>query len=268
MHEEPHCLPATSAPTTSARRFGGVARLYGDSALASFQAARVCVIGVGGVGSWAVEALARSGIGGLSLVDADHVAESNINRQLPALEQHLGRAKIEVLAERIAGINPGCSVSLVDAMISLDNLAEHLHPGFNAIIDCSDNARVKAGIANFCRRNHVPLVVTGGAGGKLDPTRIRVNDLTRVSQDPLLARMRRHLRGDYGYSRNPRRSYGLPCVWSDEAPLLPSNATGLNCAGAMGSVVTVTAAFGMAAAARALQQLAGPRPGSARPLPS
>ena len=245
------------------RRFGGIGRLYGEEALARFGRAHLCVIGVGGVGSWAVEALARSGIGALTLIDADHLVESNINRQLPALEPTLGRAKIEVLAERIAQINPEARVTLVDDFLDQDNLTDLIDSTFDHVIDCIDQFRIKAALIHHCRRRRIPLVVTGAAGGQMDPLRIRISDLSRTEQDPLLARTRRLLRQQYGFSSNPRRRFQVPAVWSDEPVTAPqgrracgtARGGGLNCAG-HGACTPVTASFGMAAAAHVLRRLA------------
>lgn len=237
------------------RRFGGIARLYGEAGLARLGAARVAVIGTGGVGSWAVEALARSGLGELRLIDADHVAESNINRQLPALDSTRGRAKVQVLAERVSDIAPHCRVHAIEEMVDLANPAELLPTDLDYVIDCADNARVKAAVIAHCRRQHLRVITLGGAGGKTDPTRIRVNDLGRTEHDPLLARVRRELRREHGWSRNPQRRFDVPCVWSNEQSRRPAGATGLSCAGGLGSVMTVTAAFAMAAVARVLARL-------------
>lgn len=251
------------------RRFGGIARLYGSTAVVRFAAAHVCVIGVGGVGSWVVEALARSGIGALTLVDLDHVAESNINRQLPALGSTLGRAKVRVLAERVTDINPICRLSLVEDFIAPDNVAGLLGVCFDQVVDCIDGARPKAALIAHCRQQGMPLVTVGGAGGQVDPTRIRVTDLVQSAQDPLLARVRRLLRQDYGFEQGKERNWGVPAVWSDEPRILPAPegvsclkpSTGearsdLSCAGGIGSVMTVTASFGLVAAAQVLKHLA------------
>ncbi|HIE53599.1 MAG TPA: tRNA threonylcarbamoyladenosine dehydratase, partial [Chromatiaceae bacterium] len=222
------------------------------------------VIGIGGVGSWTVEALARSAVGALTLVDMDHVAESNINRQLPALESTLGRAKIEVMGERALEINPGLELVLVDDFLTLDNLGSLMERRFDFVIDCMDNFRTKAALIHHCKRNRQPLLTVGGAGGKSDPLRIRISDLYRTEQDPLLARTRRLLRQEYGFSRNPRRRFQVPVVWSDEPAVQPPFSGescearpvgGLNCGG-YGSCAPVTAGFGMAAAAHVLGKLA------------
>lgn len=243
------------------RRFGGIQRLYGRAGASRIAAADVAVIGVGGVGSWAVEALARSGVGRLTLIDMDHVAESNINRQLPALEDTLGMLKAEVLAQRAVAINPGISVDVVDAFVEPENLERLIQPGFDWVIDCVDSFRVKAAMIAFCRRRRQPIITAGAAGGQLDPTRVQVSDLRRTEHDPLLARTRRLLRQDYGFPGNPKRSFGIPAVWSDE-PLrqavdceAPSNGS-LNCAG-FGACMPVTASFGLAAAGHVLRDIAG-----------
>jgi len=242
------------------RRFGGMARLYGPQALARLQAAHVCVIGIGGVGSWAVEALARSGIGKLTLVDLDHVAESNMNRQLHAVEENLGKAKVQAMAERVASINPGCQVVQVDDFITPDNIAS-LIPACDAVIDAIDQVRAKVALAAHCRQQKQWLVTTGGAGGRTDPTRVKVEDLSRTTQDALASKVRASLRKDFGFPRDPKKKFNLPCVYSDEQIIRPQAGAacetdgpapqGLNCAG-YGSLVTVTAAFGFAAASQAL----------------
>ena len=245
------------------RRFGGVARLYGEVGLAAFRAAHVCVIGIGGVGSWTVEALARSGIGRLTLIDLDHVAESNINRQLPALESNLGKTKIGVMAERIVQINPDCALQLTEDFITVDNLAELIDGEVDFVVDCIDSFRIKAALIAHSKRKKIKLVTTGGAGGQQDPTRIRKSDLSRTEQDPLLAKTRRLLRTDYGFSRNPRRRFDIPAVWSDEPVQVPQSTdaacegtpSNLNCGG-FGSSVVVTASFGLVAAGLVLDRLA------------
>jgi len=242
------------------RRFGGISRLYGDEALELFSRTHVCVVGIGGVGSWSVECLARSAIGKLTLVDMDHVAESNINRQLPALSDTLGRAKIEVMAARVAQINPDAKIGLLDEFVTVENVADNISDDFDFVIDCIDNFRVKSALIAHCRHKRIPIVTVGGAGGQLDPTRIRHTDLSRTVQDPLLAKTRRQLRRNYRFPRNPKRSFGVPAVWSDE-PLRQavgacagSPGSSLNCGG-LGSCAAVTAGFGMAAAARVLEKL-------------
>jgi tRNA A37 threonylcarbamoyladenosine dehydratase len=242
------------------RRFGGITRLYGARAAARLTAARVCVIGVGGVGSWAVEALARSAVGHLTLIDMDHVAESNINRQLAALEDEIGRPKNAVLAERVARINPGCRVTAIDDFVTVENAVELISAEFDWVIDCIDSFRVKAAVIALCRRRRQPVITAGAAGGQRDATRIRISDLRRTEQDPLLARTRKLLRRSYGFPDNPKRRFGVPCVWSDEPKRPPQGQcpadtdSSLNCAG-YGACMPVTATFGLVAAGYVVDQL-------------
>lgn len=244
-----------------ARRFGGIARLYGAQGLAALGRASVCVVGVGGVGSWAVEALARSAVGRLRLIDMDHIAESNMNRQLQAVEPDLGKAKVIALRERIAQINPDCRVDAVEEFVTADNLDGLIPAEIDWVVDCIDNFRAKAALIAFCRRRGQAVLTVGGAGGQRDPTRVRVGDLRKTEQDPLLARTRRLLRQDYGFPTNPKRRFGVPCVWSDEpqqAPprgCAPTPGGSLNCAG-FGACMPVTAGFGLAAAGYVVDRLA------------
>ena len=245
------------------RRFGGTRRLYGAEACQRFSCASVCVVGIGGVGSWAAEALARSAVGNITLIDLDMVAESNINRQIHALEDSFGQAKTDAMARRIAAINPLCRVDCVEDFVTPDNLATMLDRGFDYVIDAIDQVRTKAAMIAWCRSNAIPLVTAGGAGGQIDPTRIEVADLARTVQDPLLAKVRSRLRKEYGFARDPKKKFGVQAVFSSE-PLRPPesaacdqvpNLTGLNCAG-YGSSMCVTATFGLIAASVALSALA------------
>jgi tRNA A37 threonylcarbamoyladenosine dehydratase len=254
------------------RRFGGIARLYGDAALARFQRAHICVIGVGGVGSWAVEALARSAIGQLTLIDLDNLAESNINRQIHALSSTLGQAKVSALAQRIALINPTCRVTEIEDFIDADNIAAMLPAGhFDYVIDAIDNVRAKTALIAYCRAQQIRLLTIGSAGGQIDPTRIAVCDLSRTEQEPLLAKVRKRLRALHGFPRGSKNKFGIDAVYSTEPLRFPelcktdddsdansdsaAGITGLNCAG-FGSAVVVTASFGLVAAGHVLQKLA------------
>lgn len=248
-----------------ARRFGGIARLYGERALERFRAAHVCVIGVGGVGSWIVEALARSAVGHLTLIDLDNVAESNINRQIQALTSTVGMPKIEALRERIAQINPFCKVTLVEDFIDPDNIPQMVGTDrFDYVVDAIDSVKAKAALIAYCRDHKLPLVTIGGAGGQIDPTRIEVRDLARTEQEPLLKKVRKLLRAQYGFSRGEKQKYHIDAVFSMEPLRYPeaedaceigSSVTGLNCAG-FGSSMVVTASFGMIAAGHILRKLA------------
>jgi tRNA A37 threonylcarbamoyladenosine dehydratase len=244
------------------RRFGGLRRLYGDAAYARLRASRVAVVGVGGVGSWAAEALARSGLAGLTLIDLDHVAESNINRQVQALGATLGMAKVQALAERIADIQPGCALRCIEAFVEPDNWPALLEgEAIDAVIDACDQVRAKHAMAAWALRvrDEVAFVSVGAAGGKQLPQCVDVEDLANVTHDPLLAALRQRLRK---HDAAPRQGpIGVRCVFSRESVRLPEEAAcagevdaNLSCHG-YGSSVMVTASFGLAAASEALQQL-------------
>lgn len=250
------------------RRFSGVAKVYGEVALGQFHTAHVCVIGLGGVGSWVVEGLVRSGIGNMTLIDLDHVAESNINRQLQATEETLGMAKTSALAARIRSINPDCNIVELETFIDTGNQVELLNKGYDWVVDCIDNFRTKAALIHYCRRNKIKLLTIGGAGGMVDPAKITRADLSRSCEDPLLAQTRRLLRQKYHFPSNPARRFGIPCIYSPETLVYPdgnggvttqkpqeSSTSGLNCAGGFGSAVAVTASFGFAASAYVLGKL-------------
>ncbi len=250
------------------RRFGGVRRLYGPNAFARFQEAHVCVVGIGGVGSWVAEALARSAVGELTLIDPDHIAESNINRQIHALTGEEGKAKAQAMRERILAINPRCRIHGIEEFLDQENLEALIGSTFDCVIDAIDSARAKAALISHCKRRKIPLICVGGAGGQRDPGQIRIADLARVTQDPLLAKVRSRLRRDHGFPREPGKKFGVDCVYSLEQLAYPAaeggvcfekpedaRIHGLNCAG-FGSSVCVTSSFGMMAAAAALRRLA------------
>jgi tRNA A37 threonylcarbamoyladenosine dehydratase len=263
-----HIFAAGPEEADAERRFGGIGRLYGQPALARFRAAHVCVIGVGGVGSWIVEALARSAIGQLTLIDLDNVAESNINRQIQALSSTIGQAKIDALAARIAQFNPDCRLQLVEDFIDPDNLEKMLGgKGFDYVVDAIDSVRSKAALIAYCRDQQLPVVVIGSAGGKTDPTRIAMRDLSKTEQEPLLKMVRKRLRTQYGFPRSIKTKFNVDAVFSMEPVSMPETdascaidaqpegVTGLNCAG-FGSSMVVTATFGMFAAGHVLNRLA------------
>ncbi|NMG64539.1 tRNA cyclic N6-threonylcarbamoyladenosine(37) synthase TcdA [Azoarcus indigens] len=258
-------LPSLAGEADPARRFGGLDRLYGVGAVERLAQSHVCVVGIGGVGSWVAEALARSGVGRLTLVDLDNVAESNINRQIHALDGTLGQPKVQAMAERIAEINPAARVVQVEDFLTPENAAGLLQ-GMDHVVDAIDNVRAKVAIAAVCRAHGLRLVMAGGAGGKADPTRIRVDDLARTEQDPLLAKVRAALRKNHGFPRDPRRKFGIEAVYSVEplrypiAACAPGQAPqGLACAG-YGSSVAMTASVGLFAAARVLGRLVEQEP--------
>jgi tRNA A37 threonylcarbamoyladenosine dehydratase len=231
------------------RRFGGVARLYGDAALAQFQQATVVVAGLGGVGSWAAEALARSAIGHLVLIDFDHIAESNTNRQLHALDGEYGKAKVDAMAQRITQINPRIRLTCHDAFLELDTLDAFI-PSDAIVLDATDSVQVKIALAAWSVKNQRLLVMCGASGGKADPTQLRCDDLSRTEQDALLAKVRVGLRTDHGFSRDLKKKMGIRAVYSKE-PRAGAATGGLACSG-YGSAVTVTAAAGLVAAAEIL----------------
>ncbi|GHA68519.1 tRNA threonylcarbamoyladenosine dehydratase [Formosimonas limnophila] len=249
--------------TDTSRRFSGLDRLYGEHTAEHLKHSHVCVVGVGGVGSWAVEALARCGVGQLTLIDADHVVESNVNRQVQATTDNLGKAKITALTERIASINPDCRVVEIDEFIDETNLS--LLPTDAIILDCTDQINAKFAMIIECKRRRQPLLTCGAAGGKTDATRIQIADLSQSIQDPILAKIRQKLRAilkTNPTSKNKTvKKLNVAVLYSDEAIRYPSISTcdtesapqGLNCAG-FGSSVMVTASFGMTAAQWAIAQ--------------
>lgn len=262
------------------RRFGGLARLYGPEAPERLRQAHVAIAGLGGVGSWVAEALARCGIGALTLIDLDNIAESNVNRQIHALTSTIGQSKVDAMADRIYAINPGCVVTRVEDFVEPDNL-DHVLPGpYTVLADCTDQAAAKIAMVRYARQHHIPFLLCGGAGGKTDPLALRAGDLSQAVNDALLAKLRNQLRRLHGFpkasdsqgkalKRVPRM--GVRALWFDQPAILPTawasaaesgdgtdraNQTaapqGLSCAG-YGSVVTVTAVMGMAVANEALQ---------------
>ncbi len=245
------------------RRFGGVARLYGEEGAARLRAAHAAVVGIGGVGSWCAEALARTGVGRITLIDLDMVAESNANRQIHALDDVWGKAKVDAMQERILAINPDCRVTCIEDFVTPDNVSERLAGDYSVVVDAIDQVRAKVAMIAHCRQRGLPIVVAGAAGGQLDPTRITVADLSETIQDPLLAKVRAQLRRNHGFPRGPKK-FGVSAVFSTE-PLrypagdpncaIPAGSAGLNCAG-FGSSVCVTSVFGMVAAARATEWIA------------
>lgn len=250
-------------------RFAGVARLYGRPAAAAFARAHVCVVGIGGVGSWAAEALARSGVGTLTLIDLDDVCTSNSNRQVHAHEGNIGKPKVQAMGARIRAIHPACTVHAVEEFVSRDNLRRLVTKDFDFVIDAIDVAGTKAALIYHCKREKIPVVTTGAAGGQLDPTQVRVVDLNRTVNDPLAAKVRSILRRHYGWSRNPKRHYAVPCVYSLEQLRYPTADGGVSCAkswedgprrldceGGFGAAMTVTATFGLVAVSRVLEKLA------------
>ncbi|MBU2976974.1 tRNA cyclic N6-threonylcarbamoyladenosine(37) synthase TcdA [Alteromonas sp. C1M14] len=250
------------------QRFGGITRLYGEHGLSRLQQAHVCVIGVGGVGSWSAEALARSGVGSLTLIDLDDVCTTNINRQIHALDSTVGEPKVAVLKERVQQINPQCNVTIIEDFVTPDNVRDYINPQFDSVVEATDSVKAKAAIIACCKRNKQHIVTIGGAGGQIDPTLITRGDLAKTIQDPLAAKVRSELRRFYNFTKNPKRRFGVECIYSTEQLRYPQpdgsvcfnksaleGGTKLDCAGGFGAVVTVTATFGMFAAASVVNRL-------------
>ncbi len=261
-------------------RFSGIDRLYGTGTLLRLAAARVAVVGVGGVGSWAAEALARSGVGHLRLIDADDLCLSNTNRQLPALDGQYGRLKVEAMAERLRAINPAICVEPVARFLTADTLAPLLGEGIDVALDACDSFRTKVEAIAFCRRRKIPLVTVGSAGGRIDPTKILVRDLSRTEHDAMLALIRKKLRSEFDFPRSPQRYFGVPAVYSLENVRYPQPdgsvcglrpqagpdaALKLDCGAGLGAATHITGAFAFAAVGKVIERLLRP---PSEPLPA
>lgn len=251
-------------------RFAGMARLYGVDALETFQHAKVAVVGIGGVGSWVAEALARSGFSNLYLIDMDDICITNTNRQIHTLKDTVGELKVEAMAQRLRAINPDINAVPVMDFLTKDNIAQHLSE-MDFVVDAIDSVKVKAALIAWCKRNKLPLVTTGAAGGQTDPTQITVGDLNKTYNDPLAKKVRSLLRREYNFSRNEKRTYGVPCVFSTEQLKYPQpdgtvcmqksfdsneSSVRLDCSGGFGAATMVTATFGFVAAAKVAEKLA------------
>ena len=250
------------------QRFGGTRRLYGAEATERLRHAHICVIGIGGVGSWAAEALARSAVGEITLIDLDDICVTNTNRQIHALANTIGQDKTEVMAERIRQINPECVVHTVDDFVTPENVGEVIDKRFDYVLDAIDNFRAKAALIAHCKRNKIKIITTGGAGGQVDPLKIQVADLTKTIQDPLSRKVKDQLRRFHNFSKNPKRRFAVECVFSTEAARYPQpdgsvcqtkpDATGsmkMDCASGFGAATVVTATFGFVAVARIIEKL-------------
>ncbi|WP_434777584.1 tRNA threonylcarbamoyladenosine dehydratase [Neisseria sp. Ec49-e6-T10] len=244
------------------RRFGGVARLYSDAALNRFMQSHVCVIGLGGVGSWAVEALARTGVGTLTLIDLDNVAESNVNRQLPAITSQFGMPKVTALANRVKEINPNSVVHCIEDFVTEENIPIIFAKPFDFVIDAIDQVRVKAAMAAYFLQQRQPFIVSGGAGGRRNAMAIEVASLQEVTHDKLLANLRYTLKKRHHIGQNPKDFTKVNCVFSRESVVKPNNQycetnaslQGLSCAG-YGASMMVTASFGLCCAQTAIDYL-------------
>ena len=268
IEDKPSVIGGVSIDTSSdaARRFGGTARLWGTAGLTQLQQAHVVVVGIGGVGSWAAECLARSGVGQLTLIDLDVVALSNVNRQIHAQDTTLGANKVDVMAQRIASYAPQCVVNTVDDWITPENVAALVPASAQVVIDCIDQVAAKTALTVLCGQRKQSLIVCGAAGGKTDLNLLQVADLAHVTHDPLLASLRARLRKQHGFTAAPTKqgaktkAMGVACVFVAQAVAKPvtdarevsaSSLQGLSCAG-YGSVMHMTASMGIRAAAQAL----------------
>lgn len=253
-------------------KFGSLSRVYGDEVLQIIRGSHLCVVGIGGVGSWAAEALARSGVGKLTLVDGDSISKSNMNRQIHTLDSSVGKAKVDVMSDRISEINAECEVKTINQYIDESNQRDILErqdngKNYDGVIDAIDSIKHKASMIYCCKRNKIPVVTTGGAGGLTDPTLVEIKDLTRTWNDPLAAAVRLRLRQQHNFTRNLKRSFGVPCVFSTQQQRYPDKdgkpgfckpgvaGLSLDCNFGYGSSVMVTASFGFSAAAKIVEIL-------------
>jgi len=251
-------------------RFGGIARLYGNQGANILKNSHFCIIGIGGVGSWVAEALARNGIGELTLIDLDDICTTNINRQIHALSDTIGMSKVEVMAERILQINPACKVHQVEDFVTEENLNTLMLADFDYVIDAIDSVNIKTRIIAHCKRNKLPIITIGGAGGQIDPSKIQLCDLSETYQDPLLAKVKNQLRREFNFPRadiakKSKRKFSIDAVFSTEQLIYPDNEGGvcyakqsqdggmrLDCSGGFGATTHVTASFAFFAVGRAI----------------
>jgi len=248
-------------------RFGGIGRLYGKVGLARLQGAHLCVVGVGGVGSWTAEALVRSGIGALTLIDPDDVCITNTNRQLPATTPGIGRPKVEVLRERFLEINPQCKITTIAEFFSPTTAEAHLAPQYDFLVDAIDKVSNKALLIARCREKGIPIATVGGAGGRRDPSAVKIADLGQSGGDQLLKMVRRTLRSEYGFASGAQ-FYGIPCVFSSEKQVYPwadgqvceaqepGSSLRLDCASGFGTATFMTGTFGFLAAGEVVRRIA------------
>ncbi|WP_299073073.1 tRNA cyclic N6-threonylcarbamoyladenosine(37) synthase TcdA [uncultured Paraglaciecola sp.] len=250
------------------QRFGGTQRLYGASGTDILRQSHVCVVGIGGVGSWVAEGLARTALGHITLIDLDDLCVTNTNRQIHALQNTVGEAKVAAMATRIMHINPECTVTQIEDFVTPDNVAELLNNNFDYVVDATDSIKAKAAMIAYCKRNKIPMITIGGAGGQIDPTQVAVTDLSKTIQDPLAAKLRSELKRFYNFSKNPKRRFGVDCVYSTEQLRYPQadgsvcfnksltdGSAKLDCNNGFGAAVAVTATFGFVATARVIDKL-------------
>jgi len=258
-------------------RFGGIARLYSQHGAEAIQNSHFCIIGIGGVGSWVAEALARNGVGHITLIDLDDICITNINRQIHALSDTIGESKVEIMGERIKQINPDCQVNIIEDFITVENLSDLLNKNYDFVIDAIDSVDIKTRLIAFCKRNKLPIITIGGAGGQVDPTKIAITDLSKTYQDPLLAKVKNQLRREFNFPRadvkkSSKRKFSIDAVFSTEQLRYPTDIGGvclakpdvsegnqsamrLDCSGGFGATTHVTATFAFFAVSRAIDKL-------------
>ena len=246
--------------------FAGIGRLYGKEAFALIQNMHVCVVGIGGVGSWVVEALARSAVGKITLIDYDTISLSNMNRQIHTLSNNIEKKKCIAMQERVKQINPGCEVNIIDDFITLENMADFLSRDYDYVVDAIDSIKFKAGLIYYCKRNKIPVITIGGAGGLTDPSVIKVADLSKTYNDALAAKVRSTLRDQYNFTKNSKRRFGIECIFSGQQQLYPKedgtvshekpgiHGVSLDCRFGYGAASFVTGTFGFIAAARVIEK--------------
>lgn len=247
------------------QRFGGTERLYGKNETEILSEAHFCVVGVGGVGSWVAEAFARTALGNITLIDLDDICVTNTNRQIHALSNTIGYAKVDAMADRIRLINPQCNVQCIEDFVTPSNVKELLTNTFDYVIDATDSVKAKAAMVAHCKRNKIPILTIGGAGGQIDPTQVTVADLTKTKHDPLAAKLRSILRKEYNFTTNPKRRFAIDCVFSTEQLRYPQQdgsvcstkslqdgSVKLDCNSGFGAAVAVTATFGFVAVSRVI----------------
>lgn len=253
---------------TFENRFNGSQRLYGHQGVNQLSQAHVAVVGLGGVGTWVVEALARTAIGQLSLFDLDDICVSNTNRQLHAISGQYGQSKVEAMSNRVKAINPDCIINEIEDFVTPENVRSLFNTHLDYVVDATDNVKAKTAMIAWCKRNKVKIITIGGAGGQTDPSQIKIGDLAKTIQDPLLAKVRNQLRRDFNFSKNPKRKFGVDAIYSTEQLKYPTNSgevclqkpetngpTRLDCATGFGASTVVTGSFGFFAASVVINKL-------------
>jgi len=273
--------------TDYTERFAGIERLYGKDRASIISKLHICVIGIGGVGSWAVEGLVRSGVGEITLIDHDDIALSNINRQIHTLDTTINQTKVTAMFDRVIQINPNCQCHIIDDFLSENNLNKYIglttdsstvthskalikhefsNKPYDYVIDAIDSVKQKSALIYYCKRNKIPIITTGGAGGLSNPTNIKIIDLSKTYNDPLAAKVRAQLRQHYHFTRNPKSRFGVECIFSTEQPVYPQadgdvgqekppmKGLSLDCNFGYGSSSCVTSVFGFSAAARVIDK--------------